>query len=396
MNIAHRRTCIGITLVVLCLLLFAALHLLQGSSPLAPSPYNSYTLQALRWRAGDTALMEDVPHLELAIYKGRYFVSFPPVPSVPIYLLTFLFGADVPDALLTEIYLLAACLMLYKVLARRYAALPSMLLAFLLCFASSLTPIAVSGAVWHQAQALAFLCIAAAVCLMDAGRPTPALLLFALSVGCRPFDVLYALPLFAMYLLRRKPLWPRLKTLWPGIALGLMVAACYAFYNYIRFDDPLEFGHNHLPEFSFQGGTQFSLAHIVQNAQRFLFALPFEATDANALKFREFGFSLFLANPALLYLSLSALYQMARRRFSWQHAAVFAPFALHTLLLLSHRTVGGYQWGARYFIDCIPYAFLWLLLPSPSPRVQKGLYALCIALLPFLLLALMGAKQVHI
>lgn len=396
MTNARQRRYMAIALAFLCILLFAALHSLQNSSPLAPSPYNSYTLQALRWRAGDTALEQDVPHLELAIYKGRYFVSFPPVPSVPIYFLTFIFGENVPDALLTEAYLLAACLLFYVLLARRFAPLAALLLSFLFCFASSLAPIAVSGAVWHQAQALAFLCIAAALCLMDGGHPTPALFCYALSVGCRPFDVLYFVPLFGLYFIKHRPFKAAVKKLWPGITLGLAVAACYALYNFIRFDAPLEFGHNHLPEFSFQGGTQFSLTHIARNAQTFLTALPFEQTDTGALTFRNFGFSLFLANPALLLLLLSALYTLVRRRFTLRHAAILLPFMLHTLLLLSHRTVGGYQWGARYFIDCIPYAILWLSLSETFPRIKKGLYALCAALLPFLMLALMGAREVHL
>lgn len=395
MTNARRRRCMGIALALVCVLLFAALHLVQRSSPLAPSPYNSYTLQALRWREGFAALEEDVPHLELAIYKGRYFVSFPPVPSVPIYFLTFLFGENVPDALLTEGYLLAACLLFYAFLSRRLSPLAAMLLSFLFCFASSLTPIAVSGAVWHQAQALAFLCVAAAVCLMDGGRPAPALFFYALSVGCRPFDVLYGVPLLGLYLIRHRPFKAALRRLWPGVALGLLVAAAYAYYNAVRFDDPLEFGHNHLPEFSFQGGTQFSLAHIARNARGFLLALPFERTDTGALTFRQFGFSLFLANPPLLYLLLSALDLLARRRFTLAHACVFFPFALHVLLLLSHRTVGGYQWGARYFIDCIPFAFLWLSLRGPA-RGEKGLYALLLALVPFFALALLGAQQVHL
>ena len=81
--------------VILLALLFL-LNLALGMDPLAPSPYNSYTRQALAWREGRTYLEEDVPHLELAIRSGRYYVSFPPVPSVPLYFLSFLFGAASP------------------------------------------------------------------------------------------------------------------------------------------------------------------------------------------------------------------------------------------------------------------------------------------------------------
>ena len=59
--------------VLLSLLILSMLE----TSPMTPSPYNTYTLQALAWRKGQAFLDGDVPYLELAIYQGRYFVSFP-------------------------------------------------------------------------------------------------------------------------------------------------------------------------------------------------------------------------------------------------------------------------------------------------------------------------------
>ena len=62
------------------LLLFVLLHDLFGGTLLSSSPYNSYTLQALAWREGRVSLGRDYPWLELAVYQGDYYVSFPPVP----------------------------------------------------------------------------------------------------------------------------------------------------------------------------------------------------------------------------------------------------------------------------------------------------------------------------
>lgn len=89
-------------------LLLLALHAAMGTSPLTPGAYNSYTLQALAWRGGKTYLPADVPHLELAIKDGLYYVSFPPVPSIPLYFLSFLFGEAIPDGLLVMLYILIA------------------------------------------------------------------------------------------------------------------------------------------------------------------------------------------------------------------------------------------------------------------------------------------------
>ena len=79
-----------ILLLAMCLM-WSMLHAVTGIKPFGDTGYNTYTLQALAWREGSLHLAQDYPHLELAIFEGNYYVSFPPVPSVPQYFLTFLF-----------------------------------------------------------------------------------------------------------------------------------------------------------------------------------------------------------------------------------------------------------------------------------------------------------------
>jgi len=351
----------------LCFLLLAVIvQSLLGYPALSPSPYNSYTLQAMAWRKGQTYLDANVPHLELAIYDGRYFVSFPPVPSIPIYFLTFILGSEVPDGLLIKLYALLSLLILFRFLRRRGTSLfRSAFWAFTICFSSSLLPLIWIGAVWYQAQVLAFLLILGAINLMEGDHPLPALTLYALAVGCRPFHVLYGPLLILLYVLRKQEAGVRLKAialrLLPGVLAGLFVAILYGVYNFIRFDNPLEFGHNHLPEFSFQGGTQFSLRHVADNLSSYVFSLPFEES-AEALKLKPMGFSLFLANPVLLILLFRSVIDVFRKRLGLQQGLVLFFFFLHLFFLLMHRTFGGFQYGARYAVDLIPYAVLYLAL----------------------------------
>jgi hypothetical protein len=175
------------------------------------------------------------------------------------------FGINTPDALLVKLYALGACVLMYYALKRAgYKKRGAAALAFLICFSSSLLPLTLDGAVWYHAQVLAFFLTMAAVCLFTMDFPTPALLCYALSVACRPFNALYGLPLFFTWfsLSRRAGVsWKSAsKPLIPGVCLGLLVAFGMGLYNYARFGNPLEFGHNYLPEFSFQGGVQF-VAH---------------------------------------------------------------------------------------------------------------------------------------
>ncbi|MBR3018592.1 MAG: hypothetical protein IKH57_16185 [Clostridia bacterium] len=373
------------------------LHLALGSSPYGPTVYNTYTRQALAWRQGLLHLPEDVPHLELAIFEGKYYVSFPALPSVVLLPLTYLFGINTPDALLVKLYALGACLLMYRALKRagyqRWAAAG---LSFLVCFSSSLLPMTLDGAVWYHAQVLAFFLTMAAVCLLTMDMPTLSLLCYALSVACRPFNALYGLPLFFTWfsLYRRNGIsWKNaVKPLIPGICLGLAVAFGIGLYNYVRFGNPLEFGHNYLPEFSFQGGIQFSIRHVANHLKTFLWGWPVYWEDG-VLKVRQFGYSMLLACPTLTLMLAQGIIDLVKHQTRWEKAVVFLTCVLHAFFLLFHRTMGGFQLGARYAVDLIPYTFLFLLLTPEKKRVHWAEWAFLGACFLF---TLWGVTVVHI
>lgn len=385
-------------MLVTAALLMVVLSNAFGYSPLSPSPYNTYTLQAMAWREGRAYLEADVPHLELAIYQGRYFVSFPPVPSIPIFILTFMFGDQVPDNLLVALYMLLALFVLYNLFHRKgYSPAWAAFSSFLFAFASSMLPMALTGAVWYQAQMLAFLLTAAAMERMDADKPSLGLLLFALAVGCRPFNVLYGPVIIMLHLMKHKEQGKSLlnkqsiKTLLPGMLLGLLVAAIYAAYNLLRFDNPLEFGHNHLPEFSFQGGTQFSFDHLQKNINQFIFSWPYDSTT-EGLALKKFGFSLFLANPVLLLMLIRSIVLAVKKKLTLRHGIILFFFFVHLLTLLLHRTFGGFQFGARYAVDLIPYAALFYA----QEETEKPRWLELVVLTAGLVFTIYGSLQIHL
>lgn len=385
----HLMACLLVALVLL-------LHLGAGISLWAPSSFDTYTRQAMAWRQGLAHLPEDVPHLELAIYQGEFFVSFPPVPSVMLLPFTFLWGDQVPDAVLMLLYALVAFYAVCRALDRRgWPRWQGSIASFLLCTASAMLPMLLTGAVWYHAQVLAFALTVLAIERMDAGKPFSGLVCYALSVGCRPFNALYGPLLMAFYLFspgERAPghIKRRLKAMAPGVLAGLAVAFLYGWYNWHRFGNPLEFGHNHLPEFSFQGGQQFSLSHISSNARTFLMGWPW-VNENGSWHFHPFGFSLFVANPVFLCMLAWSVLDIANLRFSWREGAVLVLCCAHVFLLLSHRTFGGFQYGARYAVDCIPYALLYLL----GRRHQKKLGPAALALLGLgLVLAVWGSLTI--
>lgn len=387
----------AVALVIAMADLWAVVHLLQGTNALGPAFYNTYTRQALAWRQGLLHLPEDVPYLELAVFRDQYYVSFPPLPSVILLPLTFLFGADTPDHLLVKLYALGACLMMFFALRRAgYVRLNAGLTAFLFCFASSLLPLTLNGAVWYHAQVLAFFLTVAAVCLLTMDCTTSALLCYALSVACRPFNALYALPLFSAYIAvsRRggEPFGKTALSLAPGVVLGLAVAVGIGIYNAVRFGNPLEFGHNYLPEFSTQGGTQFSLEHVGEHLSTFLWGAPFDVENGTIV-FRKYGYCLFLACPSLLMMLVWFVRDLFKKQLRWEKIVVLLTCIAHGFLLMTHRTMGGYQLGARYMVDLIPYAFFYLLL---TPEKKKLTAVGAVFLVQVLLLTAVGVMQVHI
>ena len=364
---------VPVLLVLLMGITWTGLHLVTGIPFAGTSAYKSYTLQAMAWREGHT-WVNNLSYLELAVYEGRYYVSFPPLPSVVLFPLTFLFGWDTPDNLLVKLYTCTAVLMMYRALNNlgenriRAAAW-----AFLSAFASSLLPLTLEGAVWYHAQVLAYGLITASIYFLTADRPAVSLLCYALSVACRPFDALYGILLIAVYSLiciregkNVKYVIRRLRT---GVIAGLCVAVMIGAYNAIRFGNPLEFGHNYLPEFSTQGGIQFSLAHVPKNAKVCFCGMPFSISDGK-LSLNKFGFSVLIACPAILFLFIRFMIDLFRKNMNTERAVLFAVFLVHLLLILMHRTFGAYQFGARYCADLLPYAFFYRLIgksDKPDP-----------------------------
>ena len=334
-------------------------HYLQIDA-LGHTGYYTYTLQALAWRNGQISLLRDYPWLELAIFEGKYYVSFPPVPSIPLFFLTFLFNDKTPDGFLVKLYVLIGCLCVYRLLRRKgYDKISAVGGALFCSFAGCLLSITTNGAVWYQAQTLGYCLTMLSLMLALDRHMTPSLFFYALSVGCRPFNVVFGFVLLAIYIRECKSKSVSFNKacirLIPGVVLGLFVAAGYGAYNYARFGNPIEFGHNYLPEFSFQGGIQFSFSHILKNCKTFLLSLPF-AKNVGNWELRRFGFSFLLASPVYIVMLIRIIRDSVARKMSMEKIIVCVCFTVQLLMLLMHRTFGGFQFGARYTCDLLPYA----------------------------------------
>ncbi len=384
-------------LILMSVLMWGILHMITGISALGPSAYNSYTLQALSWLNGRLDV-DNRAYLELAIYEGRYYVSFPPLPSVLLLPFALVFSKATPDNFLVKAEALFALILIYKALKNigidRIAAV---LHSFLFVFGSSLLPLTLEGAVWYHAQMLAFALTAASIYLITEDRPTPGIFCYALSVACRPFNALYGIVIAAVYMSVSVKAGMKVRQVMRnvrgGILAGLLTAAAIGVFNTVRFADPLEFGHSYLPEFSFQGGIQFSVRHIPGNAKTFLWGLPFQKGDSG-LEMKRFGFSALIACPQLTLLLIWFIRDLVRKNLTAEKSVIAAVFMFHFFLLLCHRTFGGFQYGARYCVDLIPYALFYRLCEKKS----RDRASLPDWILPGcgMILALIGAVMIHL
>ena len=427
------------------LLAYVLYHSLAGGTLLAHNVYDSYSLQAENWLAGRCWLQNGAQYtwLELAVYHGRYYLSFPPVPSVLMLPLTAACGgaAGVPSNAVALLVGLTSAAGVYT-LAARWGAAPERCVfwAALVCMGSNFWWMSTSGGVWFLAQTLN-LCLVVWGLVLARGAGTAAhtgaALLLALAVGCRPFSILLLAGWLALLLARgvrgadvpaagKKGGFAADATAvgkkggfgadatavgkkggfaagapavgkktgaaggrhgaagqgrgarrWPGadfwlpFAAALAVGLALAAYNVVRFGDPLEFGHRYLPEFQQAEYGQFSVHYFWGNlCQQFS---PVTLTAGLDLRFSLFnGFLFFVANPIFLLCGIQLVRRAARGALTRRDAVLGAGFALSLAALCLHKTMGGWQFGARYTVDLIPYALLGSLCAAHRAPAAAG------------------------
>lgn len=324
-----------------------------------PQPFDSYTLQALAWRSGHLELSKNYNWLELAIYKGNYYVSFPPVPTIPMLFLSFFFGEKTPSNWLMILCFFSSYWISYKLLRNLKnddfnSAIWS---AFLIC-GSSYLDISLFGWVWYMAQSMSFvLTLSCLLCLTYPSRKTQGigLFCFALALGCRPLQAVYTPLLIGLILIKNKKrnLWQTLKSIIPMFIAPSVIVIALATLNYLRFDSIFEFGHNYLPVLVKE--PQFSLSYLSQNFMRIFTVFP-SINGLGQLELPRFGgFAFYIANPIFIILILRLVFNKNQNKINW---LLFIFVAIHLFVLMLHITFGAWQFGTRLLVDILPFALV--------------------------------------
>ena len=358
--------------------IFAAMSF-TGGWPTKRNEYRTYALQACAWMEGRLDLGQDYPWLELAVYEGKYFVSFPPFPSVVLLPFCAIFGKETPDhfiALTVTVFGILFALRLYRRIAPKSVQGSAAFFVLFLFLSNGYTHISQQGGwVWHLAQCMCFTLSLMALTFAAEGKGTPSLLCWALAVGCRPMVAVY-LPLLAYLLCRAhgKPPLRLLRERWQWMICPAVIALGYMAYNFARFGNILEFGRRYLPEFTRTETGQFDLSYVLNNINNLL-RLPLTGGPNGALRYHTFECQAFWLITPLIVVTFAAWVCKLRRHAREERLMLIAlPLMalVHLIILLLHRTLGGWQFGNRYLIDMLPYLLCGLLMWMPQSETFRA------------------------
>lgn len=198
----------------------------------------------------------------------------------------------------------------------------------------------------------------------------------ALAVGCRPFSAIYIIAAFLFFALKDmgKP-WKEilLKNLQPLIPM-ILIAIIYMSYNYVRFNNPLEFGHNYLPEFTRiedDNYGQFSINYLWNNIKTLLsMKLPFDEKPDMII---NSPFMFFIANPIFLVCIYDGVIKIIKyKKISLSRFIFSIAMIINFICICLHKTLGGWQFGARYTCDLMAFAFLDLFLYRNKNTIENN------------------------
>lgn len=327
------------------------------------NPYRSYALQACAWLNGRLDLGKDYPWLELAIYEGKYYVSFPPFPSLVLLPFAAVWGTNTPDHWISlgfSIIGIIYAIRLYHAITGTYEMAERYVL-FLFLGNGYLFIALQGGWVWYMAQTMCFAFSLMSLFYAANKHIGRAFAFLACAFGCRPMVVAY-IPLILMLGTEKASVktWMR-----KGYRLipACMIIGFYLMLNAARFDNPFEFGHTHLPEFVRSTEGQFSLNYATKNFNQ-LFRLPQTGGEHGMLIYDTYDCMAFwLIDPMIVSFMVTWLYALTRKRKACGLNLIIVPatICVHLMIVCCHKTMGGYQFGNRYIVDMLPYVFYGLI-----------------------------------
>jgi len=356
-----------------------------------PQNYYDYTFRvAGRLLSGAISLAEPPPPWlnEFVPFRGGYYSVFPlgaVVSMVPAALLKAIgLIRDMPGAWIAAI-LAGATAWLLLAIAEKYEVprIRAILMTAGILFGTWMwTNLTFTGA-WQLALGFAVVGELGAIyfTIFDR-RPLLAGAFFALAFGNRT-EILLTAPIF-FYFLNRTSAKKRTDEAKPLITFAKFAAIPFVLgvatlsYNFVRFGSISDFGYARIPgvleEPWYRHGI-FSTQYMPDQAWQMLLKLWDIVPNFPYILPDPFSSSILLSSPFLLLILRIGAKDGAVKLAAW-----LAIITL-TFVLWMHGNAGGYQFGYRYAMVLLPWAFIILLESAPRriSRFEWSLYIFSIA-----------------
>ncbi len=347
-----------------------------------PRSYYDYTFRvAENFLRGSIGFSEARPPWlnEFVPFEGYWYSVFPlgsVLTMIPVAALrASKLISEHPGEWIAALQAAAVCWYLFKI-ASHYDAtrMRKVLMAMGILFGTFMwTNLTLAGA-WQLALGFAMVGqLGAIYYTVYKRRPLLAGIFFALAFGNRTENLLTA-PIF-MYLLARsesepaasKPLADaggsdKIRSLAMFCSVPFVLGVATLVYNYLRFHSFVDFGYARIPgvlEEPWYHDGIFSTHYIPDQAYEMLIkawewrdTFPYIVPDG-------FSSSVLVSSPFLIFLTRLGSRDRVLKYASWAAVAVL------TFLLWIHGNSGGWQFGYRYAMILLPWAFVILLENSP-------------------------------
>lgn len=381
-NLHHRKRKQAMDVVALFLIILAVHFVIgafSGKWPWSGNSYNSYLLQTLSWLEGRLDLGQNYEWLELAIFQDKFYVSFPPFPSYVYLPFALIFGDKTPEGWIAFFVMLIGAFFAIRI-AWHYlgTGAKAVFWSAFLYVGTNILYVTLDAGVWFIAQSMALTLSLMAIFYALKGKGGLSLFFWGCSVGCRPLQVLYApILLYMLYrgLKKAHPdynLFTMIKKRFYWAIPVCMIAFSYMLLNYARFGNPIQFGHDYLPEFTRSEYGQFDAHYISENIKS-LFRLPVK-TDSQTLAFYLFdGNCIFLVSPLFVSYFIYLLRKVITRQKIDPFLLISIPalVILHMIGLCAHKTMGGFHFGHRYINDTLAYVYLAVIMFAGTTEICK-------------------------
>ncbi len=324
----------------------------------------------------------EIPKRDITLREKNYFVSFPPGPALLLSPFVWVFGYGVNDVLFTVLFgalNLMLVFLLIRSIAKRYNTPSSVRdhvwLTIFFGFSTCHFWLAVQGRVWFTALIvgstfhLLYLIFAA-----NLNRPFWAGVCLALAFSTRATLLFSACFIFLEIWVARKT--TDRQTLVRKSALFILPClvggATLLVLNWLRFEDPLEFGHTYLAGGNLQRIRDFGLfdpSFIGRNLSAMLTLLPKISTTAPYLSLSKHGMTILVSSPALILLLWHGRSTPLSRR-------ALAVAALMLIPILFYQNTGWEQFSFRFLMDILPLLMVVIAARRTAlTQLSKGLIA---------------------